>query len=174
MQRLLRYARWDADAVRDDLRAYATARGRTLIERRLYLSEHSWCTDSERRQAAGIPDETEFATKPRLAWEVIAAASDAGVEALWVTGDEAYGQDPQLGTAQEARETRYVLAVVCSVRVRINSGRRSIRADTVGGRLPARGLAPAKRRPQREGPALLRLGLDSHRHRRTPPSADPP
>ncbi|MDQ1005559.1 SRSO17 transposase [Streptomyces sp. V4I23] len=92
MQRLLRYARWDADAVRDDLRAYAadhlgtddavlivdetgfvkkgrasagvqrqytgtagriensrvgvflayaTSRGRALIDRRLYLPEHS-------------------------------------------------------------------------------------------------------------------------------------
>lgn len=106
MQRLLRYARWDADAVRDDVRtydvehlgaddgvlivdetgfvkkgrasagaqrqytgtagriensqvgvflAYATERGRALIDRRLYLPEHSWCSDPERRDAAGIP-----------------------------------------------------------------------------------------------------------------------
>ncbi|WP_374330592.1 IS701 family transposase [Streptomyces sp. PSKA30] len=114
MQRLLRHTRWDADAVRDDLRAYAvehlgtegavlivdetgfvkkgrasagvqrqytgtagriqnsqvevfltlaTTRGRALIDRRLYLPEHSWCTDAERRRAAGIPDEVHFATK---------------------------------------------------------------------------------------------------------------
>ncbi|MBT2369400.1 transposase [Streptomyces sp. ISL-10] len=37
-----------------------------------------------------------FATKPRLAWEMIAAALETGVKASWVTGDEAYGQDPQL------------------------------------------------------------------------------
>ncbi|MFB7356111.1 IS701 family transposase [Streptomyces gardneri] len=187
MQRLLRSARWDADAVRDEVRAYAvdhlggdggvlivdetgfmkkgrvsagvqrqytgtarriensqvgvflayaTGRGRALIDRRLYLPEHSWCTDPERRQAAGIPDEVQFATKPRLAWEMIAAALDAGVEARWVTGDEAYGQDPQLRAALEARGTGYVLAVACSIRVRINSGRTPIRADMVADRLP--------------------------------------
>lgn len=107
-----------------------------MIDRRLYLPEHSWCTDPERRQAAGIPDEVQFATKPRLAWEMIAAALDAGVEAPWVTGDEAYGQDPQLRAALEARGTGYVLAVACSIRVRINSGRTPIRADTVADRLP--------------------------------------
>jgi SRSO17 transposase len=100
MQRLLRYALRDADAVRDDVRAYAvehlgadggvlivdetgfvkkgqasagvqrqytgtagriengqvgvffaygTQRGRALIDRRLYLPEHSWCSDPIRR-----------------------------------------------------------------------------------------------------------------------------
>ncbi|MFD7026501.1 IS701 family transposase [Streptomyces sp. NPDC059917] len=119
MQRLLRSARWNADAVRDEVRgyavdhlgsdggvlivdetgfmkngrssagvqrqhtgtvgriqnsqvgvflAYATGRGQALIDRRLHLPEHSWCTDTERRQETGIPNEVQFATKPRLAW----------------------------------------------------------------------------------------------------------
>lgn len=160
LQRLLRYACWDADAVRDDLRSYAaehlaaadevlivdetgflkkgrsskrvqrqytgtagriensqvgvfpalaTSRGRALIDRRLYLPEHSWADDLERRQAAGIPDEVRFQTRPRLAGEMIAAALDAGITASWVTGDEAYGQDPRLRTVLEARGTGYVL-----------------------------------------------------------------
>ncbi|GAA4699696.1 hypothetical protein GCM10023324_63240 [Streptomyces youssoufiensis] len=122
MQRLLRNARWDADAVRDDLRAYAaehlgtdgsvlvvdetgflkkgrlsagaqrqytgtagriedaqvgvflalaTSRGRALIDRRLYLPERSWSAEPERRNAAGIPRTVQFATKPRLAEEMI-------------------------------------------------------------------------------------------------------
>lgn len=187
MQRLLRYARWDADAVRDDLRAYAaehlgadggvlvvdetgflkkgrssagvqrqytgtagrientqvgvflalaTSRGRALIDRRLYLPEHSWANDPERRTAAGIPETVQFATKPRLAAEMITAALDAGITASWVTGDEAYGQDPQLRAALEARGTGYVMAAACSMRVRINHGRTLVRADTVVGRLP--------------------------------------
>ncbi|WP_455754121.1 IS701 family transposase [Streptomyces goshikiensis] len=153
MQRLMRSARWDADAVRDEVRAYAVDRlggdggvlivdetgflkqpRRALIDRRPYLPERSWRTDPERRQAAGIPDEVRFATKPRLAWEMIAAALDAGVEAPWVTGDEAYGQDPPLRAALEARGTGYVLAVARSIR--INSGRTPICADTVAARLP--------------------------------------
>ncbi|MCP9956812.1 IS701 family transposase [Streptomyces sudanensis] len=116
--------------------AYATGRGRALIDRRPYLPEYSWCTNSERRQAAGTPDEVHFATKPRPAWEMIAPVLDAGVEAPWVTDDEAYGQDPQLRAALEARGTGYVLAVAGSIRVRINSGRTPIRADTVADHLP--------------------------------------
>ncbi|MFI7314374.1 transposase [Streptomyces hygroscopicus] len=72
-----------------------------MIDRRLYLPEHFWCTDPERRRAAGIPDEVDFATKPRLAGEMIAAALDGGITASWVTVDEAYGQDPQLRTTLE-------------------------------------------------------------------------
>ncbi|MDX5562685.1 IS701 family transposase [Streptomyces sp. ID05-04B] len=188
MQRLLRYARWDAEAVRDDVRAYAaerlgtdggvlivdetgflkkgrssagvqrqytgtagrienaqigvflalaTSRGRALIDRRLYLPEHSWSNDPERRDTAGIPETVHFATKPRLAQEMIEAALDAGITVPWVTGDEAYGQDPQLRAAFEARGIGYVLAVACSMRVRINHGRTLVRADTVASRLPA-------------------------------------
>ncbi|MFI5823736.1 transposase [Streptomyces rishiriensis] len=32
--------------------ALATSRGRALIDRRLYLPEHSWCSDPGRRTAA--------------------------------------------------------------------------------------------------------------------------
>ncbi|SDP56644.1 hypothetical protein SAMN04487981_1274 [Streptomyces sp. cf386] len=67
---------------------------------------------------------------------MIAAALDAGVTASWVTGDEAYGQDPRLRALLEARGTGYVLAVACSTRVRINHGRTAVRADTVAGQLP--------------------------------------
>ncbi len=48
--------------------AYATRRGRALTDRRLYLPEHSWCTDPERRRAAGIPD--EGTSPPSPAWPV--------------------------------------------------------------------------------------------------------
>ncbi|MER6528616.1 IS701 family transposase [Streptomyces sp. NPDC001508] len=177
MQRLLRYARWDADAVRDDIRAYAvehlgtdsgvlrvdetgfvkkgltpagvqrqytgtagriensqagvllacaSGRGRTLIGRRLCLPGHSGCADAERRPAAGTPDEARLRTKLRLTREMIAAALDAGAQAPWVTGDEAYGQDPQLRAALEARGTGYVMPVACSTRARIDHGRTTL------------------------------------------------
>jgi hypothetical protein len=110
---------------------------------------------------------------PGLAWQMIAAALDAGVTAAWVTGDEAYGQDPQLRAALEACRTGYVLAVACTTGCGSTTA-----APPPGGRSrrpPARrGLAPAKRRSRGEGPALLRLGLDPDRHRRPPSPADPP
>jgi SRSO17 transposase len=149
--------------------AYATSRGRALVDRRLYLPEQSWCGDPERRQTAGIPETVQFATKPRLAWEMIAAALETGVKASWVTGDEAYGQDPQLRAALEARGTGYVMAVACSTRVRINHGRTPVRADTVAGRLPATAWQRQSAGNGAKGPrhydwAWIHTGTGEHRH----------
>ena len=69
---------------------YAGSDGHTLIDRRVYLPA-SWTDDRDRRAAAGVPDEIEFATKPDLAADMITAALDAGVPAGWATADEAYG-----------------------------------------------------------------------------------
>src|SRR5690606_9979004 len=129
LQHLLTRAKWDADAVRDDLRdfvvdhlgtgdvvlvvdetgdlkkgthtvgvqrqytgtagriensqvavylAYATPRGHAAIDRELYLPR-SWTENPERCQAAGIPEDIAFATKPQLAARMIHHALDAGI-----------------------------------------------------------------------------------------------
>jgi SRSO17 transposase len=159
MQRLLRTADWDADAVRDELRsyvieglgpggvlivdetgfikkgsrsagvgrqytgttgkidncqigvfcAYATAAGRALIDRELYLPK-AWADDRDRARAAGIGDEVGFATKPDLARRMLQRAIDAGVPAGWLTADEVYGQDKRLRVWCEQHRLPYVLA----------------------------------------------------------------
>uniref|UniRef100_UPI00358DBC22 transposase n=1 Tax=Micromonospora purpureochromogenes TaxID=47872 RepID=UPI00358DBC22 len=58
------------------------------------MPETTWCDRPGRRAAAGVPDQVEFATKPALARQMIAAALDAGVPVGWVTGDEVYGASP--------------------------------------------------------------------------------
>ncbi|MFD8533125.1 IS701 family transposase [Streptosporangium canum] len=176
MQRLLRTARWDADAVRDDVRgyvieqlgevgvlivdetgfvkkgtgsagvqrqytgtagriensqvgvflAYATGRGRALVDRRLYLPEHTWLADPGRCRAAGVPGDAAFATKPALAAAMITAALEAGVPARWVSGDEVYGQDPRLRRLLEQRQIGYVLAIAGSQRVHLDGHTRSV------------------------------------------------
>ena len=131
VQRLLTTARWDADAVRDDLRAYvvehlgdpdgvlvvdetgflkkgdksagvqrqysgtagriencqvgvflayASATGRALLDRELYLPKE-W--DRRRRGAPrrACPPSVGFATKPQLAQRMLERALDAGVPA---------------------------------------------------------------------------------------------
>ena len=89
---------------------YASAKGHALIDRRLYLPKE-WATDVERREAACIPDEVAFTTKPKIAIEMVAAALDAGVPCAWVLGDAVYGSDKTLRVSLEERDKPYVLAV---------------------------------------------------------------
>ena len=66
---------------------YAAPAGSAFIDRALYLPR-SWTCDPARCRAAGVPQETQFATKPALAGEMIGRALDAGTPAAWVTADE--------------------------------------------------------------------------------------
>jgi SRSO17 transposase len=115
--------------------SYATRRGHALIDRELYLPK-SWTGDPARCAAAGIPEGTAFATKPRLARRMIARALDAGVPAGWVTGDEVYGADPGLRADLERRRIGYVLAVAATRQVITAAG--SCQARQIAARLPRR------------------------------------
>jgi SRSO17 transposase len=57
--------------------AYVAPDGHALIDRHLYLPE-SWTQDRDRCRAAGIPDEVEFQTKPRVMVDMLRRAVDAG------------------------------------------------------------------------------------------------
>ena len=89
---------------------YASAAGRTFLDRELYLPK-TWTEDRERCAEAGIGDDVAFATKPELAIRMLSRALDAGVPASWVTGDEVYGQHPGLRRFCQARGLPYVLAI---------------------------------------------------------------
>jgi SRSO17 transposase len=161
IQRLLTTARWDADAVRDDVRAYviehlgdpggvlvvdetgflkkgtrsagvqrqysgtagriencqvgvflayASPKGRALLDRELYLPAE-WAADSGRRAQAHVGAEVQFHTKPQLAQRMLQRAADARVPARWVTADEVYGGDARLRAWLEQQDLAYVLAV---------------------------------------------------------------
>ena len=90
--------------------AYASRHGHALIDRELYLPE-SWTGDRDRCRAAGVPDEVEFATKPRQLIAMLARALEAGVPFAWVTADEVYGQAGYLRDWLEERDLAYVLVV---------------------------------------------------------------
>jgi SRSO17 transposase len=90
--------------------AYASPLGAAFLDRALYLPEE-WTDDPKRCEAAGVPEGTPFATKPRLAEAMLARAFAAGVPAAWVTGDEVYGSDGRLRRWLEGQRRPYVLAV---------------------------------------------------------------
>jgi len=114
---------------------YAAARGRTFLDRELYLPE-AWAGDIARRAAAGVPEGVKFATKPQLARRMIAGALDVGVACAWVTGDSVYGNDSKLREWLEERQQPYVLGVTAQYRLFTERGREW--AQDVVKQLPAR------------------------------------
>ncbi|WP_344598960.1 IS701 family transposase [Streptomyces violaceusniger] len=96
--------------------SYGFRRGRTLIDRELYLGR-VWAGTTaghERRCVEqGIPPEraTAVATKPELARRMLERALSAGVPFTYFLADEAYGQSRALRAWLEDWRVRYVLAI---------------------------------------------------------------
>lgn len=114
---------------------YAGARGHAAVDRELYIPR-SWTCDPDRYQAAGLGEDTVFATKPQLARTMIERFLDAGHRVGWVAGDEVYGGNPKLRSALEERGLGYVLAVACSAEATTKAGK--FRADTLAAKIPKR------------------------------------
>ena len=72
---------------------YASAEGRTLLDRELYLPR-VWVDDLERRREAGVPEKVAFRTKPQLARRMLERALESGVPFGWVTWGRGLRQRP--------------------------------------------------------------------------------
>jgi SRSO17 transposase len=79
------------------------------VDRELYIPR-SWTCDPDRCRAAGLGEDTVFATKPELARTMIERFLNTGHRVDWITGDEVYGGNPLLRSALEECEVGYVLA----------------------------------------------------------------
>jgi len=108
--------------------SYGSSRGRTLIDRELYLGK-AWAgttADHERRSAEqGIPPEraTQVATKPELARRMVERAVRAGVPFSYFLADEVYGQARALRAWLEEQRIRYVLAIPKDEALPLSDGR---------------------------------------------------
>ena len=129
--------------------AYAAPAGCAFIDRALYVPR-SWTGDPDRCRAAGIPQDTAFATKPALARQMITRALEAGTPAAWVAADEVYGQDPRLRAELARRGLGYVLAVAKSHQVTTLAG--TFPAIKLARRLPARAWQRLSAGPGAKGP----------------------
>jgi len=78
---------------------YASRKGYTLLDRRLYLPKE-WVeeeTYAERREKCGVPEEIVFQTKPQLGWEMINSVRKAKtLRVRWLVCDEGFGRDTSL------------------------------------------------------------------------------
>lgn len=90
--------------------AYAGSKGRTFLDRALYLPK-SWINDQELRNSAGVPDKCQFATKPQLGVSMLERAFASKIPIAWVTGDCVYGGDYKLRSFLVDRKQPYVLSV---------------------------------------------------------------
>ena len=110
--------------------AYASARGRTLLDRELYLPQ-VWAEDWERRWEAGVPESVGFRTKPQLAQLMLRRALESGVPFGWVAGDEVYGNDRKLRRWLEREGIPHVLAVRSNEKLWVltDQGLCQVRAD---------------------------------------------
>ena len=93
--------------------AYASRKGYTLLDRRLYLpAEWFDAGHRERWQKCGIPETTRFTTKPALALEMLRAVVAAGtLRFRWVTCDEAFSRDTGFLDAVAAHQRWYYAEV---------------------------------------------------------------
>ncbi len=120
--------------------AYASAKGRTLLDRELYLPQ-VWAGDRERRREAGVPEDVAFRTKPQLAQRMLERALESGVPFDWVAGDEVYGNDRNLRLWLEREEIPHVLAVKRSEKLwaLMEKGPRQVRADRLASQVEETG-----------------------------------
>lgn len=103
----------------------ASKAGHTLVDRELYVPQ-SWAQDPERCRAAAIPAEVVFATKPELAARMLWRTLDAGLCALWVTGDTVYGSHRPLRAGLQTLLQAYALAVSCQEHVEVKDERKRV------------------------------------------------
>jgi SRSO17 transposase len=89
--------------------AYATDRGRTLIDRRLYLPT-SWTDDRDRCRQAGINDDVAFETKVAMAKAMVRRAIADKIPFRWVTADAAYGFSKGWRSELERADVFHVMA----------------------------------------------------------------
>lgn len=134
---------------------YASSKGHTLVDCRLYLPK-SWATDRARRAEAHVPKEVTFKTGWELGYEMLKERSSV-LPHKWVVGDDAYGHPLALRKRLNADGERYLLEVPSNTQVQINSRNgRWQRADSVADSLPAKRWTRVRTRDGDKGPIEVR------------------
>ena len=135
--------------------AYAGTKGRTLLDRELYLPQ-VWAEDQERRREAGVPEDVAFQTKPRLAQRMLERALESGVPFAWVAGDEVYGSNRNLRLWLEREGIAHVLAIKRNEKLwaETDRGWRQVRADRLASQVDETGWVRGSAGDGAKGPRV--------------------
>jgi SRSO17 transposase len=119
---------------------YASARGYTLVDRRLYLPEKWFSADyRQRRQRCGVPADATFQTRPELAGDMITALRRRGALPFrWVTADEHFGVNTPFLDRVAALGLDYFVEVPQDTRVWLARPRTAVPPAKPPGRPPRR------------------------------------
>jgi SRSO17 transposase len=133
--------------------AYASSKGHTLLDRRLYLPQEWFEASSQaRRQRCQIPEGTRFRTKLELAWEMLEGLLAQGaVPFSWVLCDEAFGDSHEFLGHLEQAGLRYLADVSVSTLVWLE------RPATEVPRAKSTGRPPSRERVLAGEPAPIRV-----------------
>src|SRR5579863_2986723 len=135
--------------------SYASRKGATLLDRRLYLPE-AWFDEEHhaRWQDCQIPDEIAFQTKHELAAQMVEGIMTSGrLQAQWVACDEGYGDSPAFLQRLDATGLWYLAEIPRDTKVWP-----LLETDGQTGRaLPSKWVPPQA--PSRKGPAPRRERL---------------
>ena len=139
--------------------AYASAKGRALLDRELYLPQ-VWADDRERRREAGAPEDVAFRTKGQLARRMLERAVESEVPFAWFTGDEVYGSDRELRLWMERKDVPHVLAIKRSEKLwaLTENGPRQVRADRLASGVTEYGWVRCSAGNGAKGPQVYDLG----------------
>lgn len=134
--------------------AYASAKGRTLVDYRLYMP-HSWTEDESRRAEAHVPPEVEFRKGWELGYEMLSKHS-AVLPHRWILGDDAYGRVVELRRKLDADGERYLLDVPSNTNVGVGPRHTIARVDAVADSIAASDWQRVRTRDGEKGPIEVR------------------
>ena len=142
---------------------YASRKGATFLDRRLYLPEAWFEEDHHTRwQDCQIPDEIAFQTKHELAAELVEKIMASGrLQAQWVACDEGYGDSPAFLQRLDATGLWYLAEVPRDTKVwplleTDGQTERAAPSSWVRPQVPSRkGPAPRRERLHPDSPAKV-------------------
>lgn len=131
---------------------YASRKGHTLLDRRLFLPE-DWFDQAhaERHRKCGMPEDVTFQTKPELALETLQTiVAEDHIHGRWVAADEAFGRSTAFLDGIADLDLWYFAEVPVDTRVWLTRPQTEVPAWSGQGRPPTEErLAPGEPEPQR-------------------------